>query len=168
MPRTKKPPGTAVDKRNGARLVSVGQGKVEPFDPPRGLTAAAKAAWEAYWSDRPALLLTPSSKVVLLRWIDGLDRYLRATRAADAEPLIAGSRDQQTLNPLYRVAEQARAVVEACERQLGIGGLYAANLGLAAVSEAKSLADLNAAYSESGGDGDEHADPRVVHIGTAG
>jgi hypothetical protein len=164
VPRPKKPPGTAVDRRNGQRSeLAVVAGQVTRFDPPEGLTAAAVQAWEDFWVDRPALLLTPSAKVVLLRWVDALDRYLRCSAEADREPLVAGSNDQPRPNPLYRVAEQARATVDACERQLGVGGLNASSLGLAAISERRSLADMNARY---GGAGDgrgaaEEPDPRL-------
>jgi hypothetical protein len=157
VPRAKKTAGTAVDKRNGQRAVlGVVPGlKVERFDPPEGLCEAAMAAWEAFWVDRQAVLLTPSAKVVLLRWVDALDRYLRTLGDADLSPLVDGSQGQEVLNPLYRVAEQMRATVEACERQLGIGGLNASQLGLAAISEARSLQDMNARYGGSSGDGDQ-------------
>jgi hypothetical protein len=164
VPRAKKTAGTAVDKRNGQRtLLGVIPGlKVERFDPPEGLCAAAVAAWEAFWVDRQAVLLTPSAKVVLLRWVDALDRYFRTLGKADEEPTSTGSQGQEVENPLYKVADKARATVEACERQLGIGGLNASQLGLAAISEARSLQDMNARYGGSSGDGDqvEERDPR--------
>lgn len=165
MPRAKKPAGTAVDARNGQRALSVVGGlTVEKFAPPGGMSPAARAAWDAFWEDRPARLVTPAAKVVLLRWVDALDRYLRTIAEADQSPLVMGSQGQEVLNPLYRVAEQALATVHACERQLGVGGMNAAALGLAAISEARSLADMNARYTDdrrdSADDGDE-ADPRL-------
>lgn len=162
MPRAKKPAGTAADPRNGQRALSVvSGGRVEKFPPPRGLSKPARAAWDAFWEDRPAALMTPAAKVVLVRWIDALDRYLRTVAEADEQPLVTGSQGQDVINPLYKVAEQALATVHACERQLGIGGLNAASLGLAAITEARSLRDMNARYSEPeiGEDGEE--DPRL-------
>ena len=170
MPRAKKTAGTAVDRRNGQRaIVGVVPGlKVDRFNPPEGLCDEALAAWGAFWDDRQAMLLTPSAKVVLLRWVTALDRYLRTSAEADLEPLIDGSQGQQVLNPLYRVAELSRSTLDACERQLGIGGLNAASLGLAAISEARSLQQMNARYagSEGGGDGQHDTaateqDPRL-------
>jgi P27 family predicted phage terminase small subunit len=167
MPRARKLPGTAVDKRNGARLVSVASGRVERMPAPPDLSAPAQQAWEAFWNDRQAALLTPSSTVVLMRWADALDRYLRCTAEADKEPIVTGSTGQASANPLYKVAEQARATLESCERQLGIGGINAASLGLAAISEAKSLAEMNARYSdagdedEDGGSDERDDDPRL-------
>jgi phage terminase small subunit len=163
MPRAKKAAGTAVDKRNGQQVLGVVPGlQVERMPAPPGLSKPALAAWEAFWDDRQSSLLTPSAKVVLLRWADALDRYLRATAEADQQPLVTGSQGQDVLNPLYRIAEQAMTVVERCEKQLGIGGLNAASLGLAAISEQRSLAQMNARYSEPDGVEDEdEPDPRL-------
>lgn len=165
MARAKKAAGTAVDPRNGQRALDVISGsQVDRFGPPRGVCKAAKDAWEAFWDDRPAALLTPAAKVVLLRWVDALDRYLRTVSAADDEPLVLGSQGQQVINPLYKIAASALTTVEACEKQLGIGGLNAASLGLAAISERRSLQEMNARYGEYGHSDDE-PDPRLRVVG---
>lgn len=164
MPRPKKLAGTAVDARNGQRALAVVGLKVEKFPAPRGLSKPAKDAWNAFWEDRPAALVTPAAKVVLLRWIDALDRYLRTVAEADQQPLVTGSQGQDVINPLYKIAEQAMTVVKDCERQLGIGGMNAANLGLAAISEARSLADMNARYAEAD-DVEDEEDPRLRVVG---
>ncbi|MFI6883381.1 P27 family phage terminase small subunit [Streptosporangium canum] len=160
MPRAKKVAGTAADPRNGQRaLTVVGGGKVERLPAPRGLSKPAKAAWEAFWDDRPAALMTPAATVVLLRWVDALDRYLRTTAEADKNPLVTGSQNQEVMNPLYRIAEQALSTVTTCEKQLGIGGLNASQLGLAAITEARSLQDMNARYSDDDDSEDEEEEP---------
>lgn len=169
MARAKKSAGTAVDSRNGQRSLNVvgGTGQVERFAPPAGLCDASVAAWDAFWDDRPALLLTPAAKVVLLRWVDALNRYMRTTAEADEEPLVRGSQGQQVINPLYKVAASALTTVEACEKQLGIGGLNAAALGLAAISEARSLQQMNSRYTggaDAGSDRAEEEDPRLTII----
>ncbi len=170
MPRPKKPAGTAVDKRNGQRadLTIAGDSRVPRFDPPPGLCPEAVAAWEGFWDDRPSLLLTRSATTVLVRWVTALNRYSVATAGADSEPLMTGSTGQRVANPLYKIAEQALRTVEACEKQLGIGGLNASSLGLAAIQERRSLADMNARYGDtrSGGSGDEggEIDPRLAVI----
>jgi hypothetical protein len=164
VPRAKKIAGTAADKRNGQRaILGMAPGlKVERFDPPEGLSEVAVAAWEAFWSDRQSMLLTPSSQVVLLRWVDALDRYFRTLAEADKEPVMDGSHGGSIMNPLYQIAERARTVVEACEKQLGIGGLNAASLGIAAITEARSLREMNARYGGADGNRDRHAeDPRL-------
>ena len=83
-------------------------------------------------------------------------------KAADADPVVTASTGQQALNPLYRLAESCRAIIADCEKQLGIGGVNASALGLAAITERRSLADLNARYGETpvGGDRDD-SDPRI-------
>jgi hypothetical protein len=146
----RKPFGTAVDKRNGQRVAVLTAGQVERFEPPKELLPLAAEAWDAYWGDRPSALLTPAGVTVLRRWIDALDRYLRTTAEADLEPLVTGSTGQSVPNPLYKIAEAALGTVERCERQLGIGGLNAASLGLAAITERRSLADMNSRYDGSG------------------
>lgn len=164
MGRTKKAAGTAVDPRNGQRALSVVSGsQVEAFEPPPGLCPSAVDAWNAFWVDRPAALLTPAAKVVLLRWVDALNRYARTTAEADLQPLVEGSQGQPVINPLYKIAQLALHTVDACERQLGIGGLYASQLGLAAVSERRSLAEMNARYGGADGRADsaEEEDPRL-------
>lgn len=164
MPRAKKAPGTAVDKRNGQRVIVGDMTKaVKRFDPPPGLTRKANEAWEDFWNDRPALLLTPTSKVVLQRWIHAVNRYETAMRQADAQPLMAGQ-NTTIVNPMYRIADQALKTIESCERQLGIGTLNATNLGIAAIAEQQRLGDLNARYEgpEQPGGADERgaAGPR--------
>ncbi|HEX6969433.1 MAG TPA: P27 family phage terminase small subunit [Micromonosporaceae bacterium] len=164
MPRTKKPAGTTVDKRNGRRaeLSVVAGGR---FDPPEGLSPAAVALWEAYWSDAVAQVQTSVDRGVLIRWITEYDRYMRMTAEADLQPLVAGSTGQLVENPLYKIAYRALDAAEKCERQLGMGPLHRSNLGIAVIAEQKSLQEMNARYG--GGDGDarpaeERPDPRVI------
>lgn len=163
MPRTKKPAGTTVDRRNGRRsdLSIVTGGRL---DPPDGLSEPALALWEAYWSDAVASVQTAVDRGVLTRWITEYDRYLRTVGEADQQPLVLGSKEQLVENPLYKIAYRALDAAERCERQMGVGPLYRSNLGIAVIAEQKSLADMNARYG--GADGDEGpaeaADPRVI------
>jgi hypothetical protein len=163
VPRTKKPAGMAVDRRNGRRAeLSVVAG--ERFDPPEGISEAAVEAWEAYWRDSASTVQTSADRAVLLRWITEMDRYLRTIGEADANPLTHGSTGQLVENPLYKIAYRALDAAERCERQLGVGALNRSNLGVAVLTEQKSLADMNARYG--GGDAPELEsvpdDPRVI------
>lgn len=166
MPRTKKAAGTAVDSRNGRRAeLGVVQG--ERFDPPAGLCEEALTAWESYWDDRVAAVQTPADRAVLLRWAREMDRYLRLSAEADRCPVVDGSQGQPVANPLYATAYQALAAVQACERQMGMGARNRSELGLAVVSEARSLRDMNSRYGGERADGDRstrqaHPDPRVL------
>lgn len=167
MPATKKPAGTTVDRRNGRRvqLTPVAGSR---FDPPSGLSDEAVAAWDAYWDDAVSGVATAADRTLLVRWVTELDRYLRTVAEADLAPLATGAQGQPVENPLYRVAYRALAVVERYEKQLGIGGLNRTNLGIAVVSQVRSLADMNATYGEGRGGrsgqtgGSAAADPRVI------
>ncbi len=169
MPRTKKPAGSTVDKRNGRRAdLSVVIGDRLPA--PEGLSEPANELWDAYWADPVATVQTAVDRGLLYRWITEYDRYLRMTAEADLEPLVAGSTGQSVENPLYRIAYRALDAAEKCERQLGVGPLWRSNLGIAVIAEQKSLADMNAKYGGGDGGGDGHVDqaaparpdPRII------
>lgn len=166
MPRTKKPAGHAVDPRNGRRadLAVVGG---ERFEPKEGLCDEAMAAWDAYWSDGVAQVQTPVDRAVLLRWVTEMDRYLRLMAAADMEPIVRGSQGQPVENPMYGTAYKALAAVQACEKQMGMGALNRSALGIAVITERRSLADLNSQYGGGGGSPRAVAsvprvDPRII------
>jgi hypothetical protein len=46
-------------------------------------------------------------------------------------------------NPLYGTAYKALAAVQACEKQMGMGALNRSALGIAVITERRSLADMN-------------------------
>jgi P27 family predicted phage terminase small subunit len=168
VPRTKKPAGTAVDRRNGRAAVvpAGGLGELVEPDRPVNLCSEARRQWRAFWDSPVARAQTPADRGVVMRWIDAVDRYYRTMGEADRKPTVKGSTGQMTVNPLYKIAADARSTMEQCERQLGIGALNRAGLGIAVLSEQRSLADMNARY-EGDGSGDEEQqqgserDPRL-------
>ena len=169
MPRQKKPAGTAVDKRNGRRAEIVPAGEASQPDLPEGLCPEAEQQWSLYWESAAAGVQTPADRGVVLRWVDAVNRYLRLLGEADLQPLVEGSTGQPTANPLYAIAEKALGTIERCEKQMGIGALNRAGLGIAVLTEQKSLADMNARYG--GGEhpnadqaGTEEADPRITIV----
>jgi P27 family predicted phage terminase small subunit len=153
----------AVDSRNGRRadLVPVAGSR---FDPPEGLSGEATEVWESYWNDAVASVHTAVDRGLLIRWITEYDRYLRTVATADLEPLVFGSMGQKVENPLYKIAYRALDAAERCERQIGIGPLHRSSLGIAVITERRSLAEMNARYG--GGDDDRPGlaavDPRVI------
>ena len=153
MPRTKKPAGSTVDKRNG-RQAELTRVAGERFDPPDDLCEIAATQWDSYWSDPVSSVQTKADRALLLRWIKNVDRYCRLIEAADGEPLTSNSQGQ-VANPLYAIALKVEASVKADEAQLGIGPKNRSALGIAVISEKRSLADLNRSY---GGAGDDHRD----------
>ena len=167
MPRTKKPAGQTVDRRNGRRADLTPVGNLERPVPPEHLCDEALLQWDAYWADAAATVQTPADRGVVLRWIDSVDRYLRTVGEADKEPLVKGSTGQLVENPLYKIADRALATVERAEKQLGIGALNRAGLGIAVIAERRSLADMNARYGGGSGSDDQapaEEDPRLTVI----
>lgn len=152
----RKPPGRAVNIRNGRRA-ELGQRDVERFDPPPDLCDEAVVQWDAYWSDPVAQVQTAVDRTVLLRWIRNLDRYLRLIHEADQEPMTENSQGR-VANPLYAIALKVESSVKADEAQLGIGPKNRAALGIAVIAERKSLADMNA-KRYGGGQRDRDAEP---------
>ncbi len=171
MPRTKKPAGQAVDRRNGRRadLGVVPGGEINKPDPPENLCAEARAQWDAYWVSPAAGIQTEADRGVVLRWIDAVDRYLRTLGEADKRPIVKGSTGQPIENPLYKIAAAALATIERCEKQIGVGALNRAGLGIAVIAEQRSLQDMNSRYGGGvdGGTDDEtpdEEDPRFTVI----
>ena len=172
MPRSKKPAGTAVDRRNGHRadlVVADGNDALAKPERPDNLCAEAVQQWDAYWQDAAARVQTAADRGVVLRWIDAVDRYLRTLGEADAQPLVFGSTGQQVENPLYKIADRALSTIERCEKQLGIGALNRAGLGIAVITGQRSLADMNARYGDGGNNApgsaeQAEADPRLTVV----
>lgn len=162
MPRTAKPAGQAVDRRNGRRaeLALPEGGRLERFElPPRrpAWLAESRAIWEGAWADPVCQAWTVGDRPLLLRWIDAVDRAARALRRGDRKPVVVGGNGQITEHPSYGTAKAQLATAERCEAQLGFGALNRAKLGLTITQAQKSLDDLNSALLEGGGDDD----PRV-------
>jgi hypothetical protein len=175
MPRTKKQPGTAVDRRNG-RQAELSAASLAKFslpkrplvkDPESGELRSepwrleTRKAWSALWSDPVAKALTPVDRPVLLRWADSIDRAARHLELGDADPIATGSMGQAVESPHYGIADKAIKVAQACEAQLGVGALNRARLGIAITAERVSLDEMNARLKRPE-DAPRRADPRVV------
>jgi hypothetical protein len=163
MPRTKKAAGEAVDKRNGRRLELAAAVPLKRFGLPKRADGEpwrpeTRKAWTAMWKDPVTSLLSVADRPVLLRWAAALHRAEAAYEQADQEPSVEGSMHQLVKNPQYDVADAQIKIAQACEAQIGIGALHRARLGLEFTAGIKSLAELNATFTE--GDDDE-PDPRA-------
>lgn len=163
MPRTAKPAGTAVDRRNGRphELHIAAERRLPAM--PDGLIPQSQAMWQAYWDDPVSQLCTPIDEWIVVRWITESDRYLRLTAEGDREPLVTGSQGQLVENPAYKIAYRSLGHVEQCEKTLGIGPAHRASLGVTVLAQQKGLAEMNAKY---GGVDDVESlssvDPRVI------
>ena len=162
MPRTKKPAGAAVDRRNGRRTELATSGAAGPPAINRSaLLARSREMWDSYWADAAAVTQTAADVMFARIWIEGYDDYLRKKAEADKTPLVKGSMGQQVANPLYAVAESSLKNAMTAARQLGIGAKNRADLGITLLAEKQALDDINARYVESEGAGDDaDDDPR--------
>ena len=163
MPRTKKPAGQAVDRRNGRRaeLVVSDAGQLQRFELPSRRPAwlpDSRAAWDGAWSDPISQAWTAADRPLLLRWIDAVDRATRSLRRGDRKPVVVGGNGQITEHPSYGTAHRSIAVAEKCEAQLGFGALNREKLGFTIAAARKSLEELNAGLMEAMGDPDPDLD----------
>ena len=129
----KKAPGTAVDPRNGARheLRAVTGERPELSESEReSLTVAALSAFDAVIDSPIANALTKADHVILVRWVKALSNYEEAMETALSDPMSTGSMGQDIVSPWFKVADGFMAVIEKCERQLGIGPKNRADLGI--------------------------------------
>ena len=163
MPRTKKPAGQAVDRRNGRQL-ELAAHALRPFSLPRRdppWHPETRKAWAALRKDSVWSVLTPVDRPVVLAWAQALDRATRFYELAEAEPMVEGSTGQWRKNPLWEVAEHEFQRAERAGRQIGVGALNRANLGLAVIEQKRSLDALNAQLKQREGK-PSRADPRVI------
>lgn len=163
MPRTKKPAGTTVDRRNGRRLEELGP-TLEPRLPrPRHtFEPTTLDAWDGFWTQDVAATVTEADWAIVWAWIEALDDAAKKRLTADLEPLVTGSMGQLVANPLYQVAASREAVALQCARQLGIGPRNRMDLGLALYNGQKARAEAAAAAADAEGDEDDDDadDPR--------
>lgn len=160
--RNRKQPGTAVDKRNGHKFELAPSSAQRP-DPPAGLRADVLAVWDAYWLDPVSTVARTCDLAIVRRWITNVNRCATLLDAADAEPVVKGSTGQDRPNGLYELALKLEASIRVDEKQLGLGPKNRTGLGIAVITERKSLADLNAQYTktEAVPDASDDADPRL-------
>jgi hypothetical protein len=157
----KKPPGTAVDPRNGGKyeLQSVTKKPLElPDDVRKSLRHEAIIRWQEFTSSPVARVLDPTDYLIAIRWIEAVNRSIKLTREADEEPVTTGSAGQLIMNPKYRIAEAATVIAEKCERQLGIGPKNRADLGVQLIDAKPSLDAMNEQFKAE----DEEVDPRLI------
>lgn len=158
MPRPKKRPGEAVDRRNGDRLTLVPT--QQPASgipaPPPGLLRSSVNTWNGFWASDVARIAGEGDHPLVQRWIGAVDEHARALSAFKRERMVAGSTGQPRLNPLEGWIKSREAVIQAAEDRLGLSPLARMRLGVAVGDAHRSLADLNAAFLD--GDTDEPGD----------
>jgi hypothetical protein len=106
---------------------------------PRGLCRQAQDAWRRYWGDPVSGATLAADLTVVFRWVANLDAWHRVRAAAAAELLVAGSKGQMRLNPLWDLAMQLERAIRDDERALGIGPRGRLQLGLSIAQTAATL-----------------------------
>jgi hypothetical protein len=165
MPRTKKAAGTAADPRNGRRaelqLTSTGLAR---FPLPKRADGEAydlrtRRMYAALWADPVSSALSPVDRELVIRWAQSVDSWIKALARAAEDPLTTGSMGQEVKSPWFVIADQHLAVAVEAEKQIGVGALNRARLGLTITTAMRSLEDLNAMLDE--GPQDDDPDPRL-------
>lgn len=160
MPARKKPAGTQQDRRpQRPRVNPLAVVKAPPETeiplaprPHGGLLVKSTAAWESFWLSCSAKAAEQVDRIVAERWILAYDEWHRALNAVRKARLVAGSMGQPVLNPLAAYAAGREAAMEKCERQLGIGPKFRADLGVTVGHAQLTAHELNALTE--GGDGE--------------
>jgi hypothetical protein len=165
VPRAKKLPGQAVDRRNGQQAVLPAE-TLRKFALPKradGLKydQRTQRMWRALWEDdRLSSVLAPVDRELVARWAQAVDDQIKALALAWENPVTTGSMDQDVPSPYFAIAKQAESTAQACEAQIGVGALNRARLGIAILAEQRSLLDLSDGFpGDQGGDGEP--DPRL-------
>jgi len=164
MPRAKKPAGTAIDQRNGERAapaaVPLGRFTLPRRSDGLDYDLRTRRMWKALFDDAPlSSVLSPVDRELVIRWAQAVDDHLKALASARETPISKGSMGQEVASPYFAIAAQAMSVVVECERQIGIGALNRARLGIAILAERASLADLASRFD---GGGTDEPDPRLL------
>lgn len=164
MPRTKKPAGTAADPRNGRRaeLAVAGSGLAKFPLPKRddgnAYDLRTRRMYAALWADPVSSALSPVDRELVIRWATSVDSWIKALAQAGEDPLSTGSMGQEVPSPWFGIAKQHLDAAVEVEKQLGIGALNRARLGLTIATARLSIQELNASLDEGTND---DPDPRL-------
>jgi hypothetical protein len=165
VPRAKKRAGTAVDTRNGERarppVVALRRFTLPRRSDGLDYDLRTRRMWKALFDDAAlSSVLSPVDRELVIRWAQAVDDWIKALTSARAKPISKGSMGQEVPSPHFGIASQAMSVVVECERQIGVGALNRARLGLAVLAEhAASLAGLAGQFPGDGGGSEP--DPRL-------
>ena len=131
-----------------------------PPPPPEEIThLEAVEAWEAIWAEPQARGFTRADLVILRRYIVAYQEWIGAMASVSASPMVDGSMGQPVQNPLMGWASSREALMEKCEKQLGIGLRNRADLGIS-VGVAKMTAHQLNEMARKGRSGDADSAPK--------
>jgi P27 family predicted phage terminase small subunit len=114
----------------------------EPPDPPAGLLAATKQAWERFWSSPLRALVTPADLPALQRLFCLYDEHDRAWRGYRRRRLVEGSQGQPVANPLFAMAMKLETEIRVLEDRFGCSPAARLRLAIHFGQAARTLEDL--------------------------
>lgn len=125
--------------------------------PPQGVVLREETLelWTAIWQEPQAKGFTRGDRAVLERYILAYDEWIGALAAVSAEPTVTGSMGQVVAHPLMSWVQSREAVMERCEKQLGLGLRNRADLGISTATAKLTAEQVNKMTREgrSGGSG---------------
>jgi|GEM_PF-5273193 len=135
--KRQKPPGELVYRRGGRAkpLVQVEPASVVPA-PPEGVGEHALAVWAAFWASRVSGAIDLLADGEALRhWILSVDEREKLRAATSRAPLVKGSHEQLTLNPLFRRLRDLNREIARAEEHFGMTPLARLRLGVTFLQE---------------------------------
>jgi len=156
MPGPLPKPAHRRQRQNRPALVSMPTRPSLTPEPPDGLLAASRAAWDALWQSPVAVTYLPSDLPALRRLFALTDERERAFRVArKAGRLSEGHKGQPVLNPALRYVGDLDAEIRQLEDRFGLTPRARMQLGVAFGEAHRSLDALNAAFLEATNDDTE-------------
>jgi P27 family predicted phage terminase small subunit len=118
---------------------------------PKGLLAATKRIWSAYWNSPASRAADPGAdRYRVERWITTVDEYERINAAFKQTRIVKGSTGQPVLNPLSQYLQQLLAEINKAETELGLTPLARMRLGIAYGEAQLTALELARALDELG------------------
>lgn len=116
---------------------------------PRGLHEMARVYWREFWlSAAGAAVRYETHGAQIRHWIACVSERAHTEEAIAKTPIVKGSMDQDTMNPLLAYWKELNRKVEKYEETFGAQPLAAMRLNIAEVQRDMSVLDLNRRLAE--------------------
>lgn len=114
-------------------------------EPPANITLREESIefWRDIWMEPQAKGFTRGDRAVLERYILAYDEWIGALAAVSMEPTVTGSMGQVVAHPLMSWVQSREAVMERCEKQLGLGLRNRADLGISTATAKLTAEQVN-------------------------
>jgi len=157
-----KPPARQAGHRKPKPAAVLELVPAQPYPlPPVKLSAAATAAWKAYWRSDVARVASEVDLPVIGRLFVMYDQYEQAIEVVNKALVVKGSTGQIRVNPIADYAYKLAGQILRLEEELGLTPLSRQRLGIAVAEKYRSLDDLNRSLSTHDVE-DNGEDPRLA------